>query len=239
MTDDHRDDLCISVIAATCMVLAVLVIVFMPARAWAEPPADVLKKQEAAKTELAGSTVKACIDSSCNAFGSAVHIGSGYFLTARHVAEGQKDLWLKTDNDKMYKAKVVWIDAQADYALLNLSEKVNVQYIAASSVDCRAMVIGEKISARGNPVIFDNITTHGEVIGFQKKIKGQDEAVDVNVLDVTIAPGNSGGPTFDADGDVIGINVAILKANPAIAISEPVTKVCEILPRIVIMKKAP
>lgn len=236
MTEDRKDDLLIAIIAVICALIAIAALFLVPTRARAEPPSDVLQKQEAAKTELAGSTVKVCVDSACKSFGSGVHIGGGYFLTAKHVAEGEKNLWLKTDNDKTYKADVVWIDGQADYALLKLSDKINVQYIGMSSVDCRPMVIGEKISARGNPVIFDNITTHGEVVGFQKKIKQDDHFENFNILEVGIAPGNSGGPTFDSDGDVIGITVAALSANPGFVIAEPVMKVCDILPSIVVTK---
>lgn len=198
----------------------------------AEPPPDVIEAQAKAKVEtiLSAATVKACIDTGCNSFGSAVHIGGGYFLTAGHVGTGVKELYLQTDNGKAYTSVVDWTSNAADFSLLHLKEPLNTQYFAVAKVDCRDMKIGEKISAVGNPIIFDNITVHGEVIGFQKNLKGDASAHNVNVLDLAIAGGNSGGPVLDGDGDVIGIVVAQLNANPNIAIAEPVTKVCDLLP---------
>jgi len=152
-------------------------------------------------TELPGSTVKLI---AAQGHGSAVHIGNGYYITAMHVVGTETKVKIKTDDGLLSDATVLWGNKAHDIALVRGPDDV-----ASADLDCRVADEGEVISARGNPIDLEFINAGGHVAGIERPIGPWASALPV---DMTIVMGMSGGPVFDADGDVIGIMVGVLVA---------------------------
>lgn len=133
--------------------------------------------------------------------GSAVHIGDGAFLTSTHVVEGKKTVSLKTSDGKTIGAKVLWYNKEYEVALLS----ANGAGIGSSDLTCRVAEVGEPIRAAGNPIELEFVSSWGHISGSAREI---DPLKSVYVTDIATVMGMSGGPTFDRDGNVIGITVA-------------------------------
>jgi S1-C subfamily serine protease len=100
------------------------------------------------------SAVKACLSLSCSdGHGTAVHLGNGYFITAQHVVEEGKQWFLKGEDKRVIYAEAVWESANADLALLKVDAKRHRTGITfpASQPACRDPLVGEKVTAVGNP----------------------------------------------------------------------------------------
>jgi S1-C subfamily serine protease len=188
-----------------------------------------------ADESLAPPTVKVRIDGGS---GSGFHIGGGTFVTAAHVVEGQETVKIEFSPDgKNYvqePATVVKVDPAADVAVLSVEK---FEAVSATSLDCREPVVGEPVRAVGNPLGDFNVTT----FGFVSRAPGNypDSDAGLVILDLTLAPGMSGGPIFDADGEVIAVSNAVLATGTAIpgiaevypiALGVPSTEVCRVLP---------
>lgn len=161
---------------------------------------------------LAESTVVVLGEDS---FGSGFYIGGGVFVTAA------------LSDERTARGKVIFIDARADLAfVLAPVVDVNVALIA-----CRASVLGEEISVRGNPAGVRFITTWGRVAGEARQLGPW---AIVTPLNVSAAGGNSGGPVFDTQGKVIGVLVGLGTSGgtmfspgaPFISLAVPSTSVC-------------
>lgn len=182
------------------------------------------------RVEIAGSVVKLKDKSG---HGSGVHIGNGYVLTANHVLPGaEKSMAYIRDDGRKGTAKVVWGSAEYDIALMKLD---TYEGIAASNLECRAPVMGEAIAMKGNPLILENITTWGRVAGTEISMGPWASAIPV---DGAIAGGMSGGGAFDADGDLIGINVGMMiqqlglgSSSVGISVIVPGSAICGLLAR--------
>jgi S1-C subfamily serine protease len=144
---------------------------------------------------LAGSTVKVMVG---QGHGSAVHIGGGYLISAAHVTQG-KAVRIKLDDQTEHDAEVLWENTAYDIALLKTDAK-----LASSALDCRVAGEGEAINARGNPLSLEFVNSSGRIAGKELPIGPWKRVLPV---DMTLVMGMSGGPSFAADGRVIGINV--------------------------------
>lgn len=151
--------------------------------------------------ELPGSTVKLIAK---QGHGSAVHIGNGYYITAMHVVGDETSVKVKTDDGLLSDATVLWGNKAHDIALVRGPDDVQ-----ASELECRTAPQGETIHSRGNPMNLEFINSGGRIAGVEGTIGPWASALPV---DMTIVMGMSGGPVFDADGDVIGIMVGVLVA---------------------------
>lgn len=140
-----------------------------------------------------------------NGHGSGVSIGNGYFLTAAHVADGNKTVTLKTKDGKTRKADVLWINAAYDIALLR-SDDLS---IPAAALSCNVAPAGETIISYGNPLMVEFVAAYGKIAGEPRKM-GLWQSVFIT--DTTTVMGQSGGPVFSADGRLIGITVGVMAA---------------------------
>lgn len=163
--------------------------------------------------------------------GSAVHIGGGLVLTAAHVASDGAAVRLKADDGTMRDATVVWSSKGHDVALLQTSP----EGLSASRLNCAPVVKGQAITARGNPLTLEFITTYGHIVGDAAPVGDWLSAAPV---DMTILPGMSGGPAFNASGEVVGISVAVLTAQlgygasfTGIGMIVPAVTICGLLGR--------
>ncbi|MBC6439207.1 MAG: DegQ family serine endoprotease [Rhodospirillales bacterium] len=139
--------------------------------------------------------------------GSGFIIGSeGYVVTNVHVIEEADRIFVRLNDAAEYEATVVGTDPKTDIALLKVEADVPLPYVSFGDSD--AVRIGDWALAIGNPFGFGNSVTAGIISARQRDINSgpYDEFLQT---DAPINRGNSGGPLFSMDGNVIGVNTAI------------------------------
>ncbi len=129
----------------------------------------------------------------------------GYAVTNNHVVDHAKSVKVTTDDGTSYTAKVVGIDAKTDLALIKIDGKNDFPYVKFADQSPR---IGDWVVAVGNPFGLGGTVTAGIVSARGRDI-GAGPYDDYLQIDAPINKGNSGGPAFDVNGNVIGVNTAI------------------------------
>ena len=149
-------------------------------------------------------------------------LGSGFIIdeegivvTNNHVIQDAKDIIIRVNGNKEYKAKVLGADPLSDIAVLKL--ETNEKFIPVKFGDSDKARIGDWVIAIGNPFGLGGTVTSG-IISARNRSIGLSRYEDYIQTDASINQGNSGGPLFDMNGDVIGINTAILGRNGSIGI---------------------
>ena len=128
----------------------------------------------------------------------------GYILTNAHVVDDASEVTVRTTDRREYRAKVVGIDARTDVAVLKIdATKLPVVRIG----NPQALKAGEWVIAIGSPFGFENSVTAGIVSATARSLA--DAYTPFIQTDVAVNPGNSGGPLFNLQGEVIGINSQI------------------------------
>ncbi len=140
------------------------------------------------------------------AMGSGFIISSdGYILTNAHVVDGAKKIIVKTTTKQELIAKLIGLDKKTDIALL----KVNVNNLPFVKIGNPAQLeVGEWVAAIGAPFGFDNSVTQG-IVSAKGRNLPDDNYIPFIQSDVPVNPGNSGGPLFNLNGEVVGINSQI------------------------------
>jgi serine protease Do len=128
----------------------------------------------------------------------------GYAVTNNHVVEKAESVQVTTDDGKTHKAKVIGTDPRTDLALIKVEEGP-FPYVKLSEKTPR---IGDWVLAVGNPFGLGGTVTAGIVSARGRDI-GASAYDDFIQIDAPVNKGNSGGPTFDTEGNVIGVNTAI------------------------------
>ena len=141
-------------------------------------------------------------------------LGSGFIIDAKgivitnnHVIKGAEDIMVRVEGDKEYKAKVLGSDPLSDIAVLKIESKEKL--IPVKFGDSDKARIGDWVIAIGNPFGLGGTVTSG-IISARNRDIGMSRYEDFIQTDASINVGNSGGPLFDMNGEVIGINTAIL-----------------------------
>jgi serine protease Do len=129
----------------------------------------------------------------------------GYAVTNNHVVDKASNVQVKTDDGKTYDAKVIGTDPRSDLALIKVDGRNDFPYARLSDKSPR---IGDWVLAVGNPFGLGGTVTAGIVSARSRDI-GAGPYDDFIQIDAPVNKGNSGGPTFDVDGNVIGVNTAI------------------------------
>ena len=151
-----------------------------------------------------------------SALGSGFIIDSkGIVITNNHVIQGAEDIIVRVDGDKDYKAKVLGSDPLSDIAVLKIESKE--KFIPVKFGNSDKARIGDWVIAIGNPFGLGGTVTSG-IISARNRDIGLTRYEDYIQTDASINVGNSGGPLFDMNGDVIGINTAILGQSGSIGI---------------------
>ncbi len=147
-------------------------------------------------------------DSSRISLGSGFIISAdGYVLTNNHVVDGSDQVLVRLSDRRELEAKVIGTDPQTDIALL----KVNAGGLPVVSIgDSKKLKPGQWVVAIGSPFNFDHSVTHGIISSIGRSFGAADQQyVPFIQSDVPINRGNSGGPLFNLDGQVVGINSQI------------------------------
>ena len=129
----------------------------------------------------------------------------GYILTNAHVVRGASEVVVKLTDRREYPAKVVGQDARTDVAVLKIDGK-NLPTVKLG--DPAKLKPGQWVVAIGSPFGFENSVTAG-IISATARTLPDDRYVPFIQTDVPVNPGNSGGPLFNMDGEVVGINSQI------------------------------
>jgi serine protease Do len=130
----------------------------------------------------------------------------GYAVTNNHVVNHAKTVQVTTDDGSIYTAKVVGTDPKTDLALIKVDGKKDFTYVKFANHDPR---VGDWVIAVGNPFGLGGTVTAGIVSARGRDI-GSGPYDDYIQIDAPINKGNSGGPAFDINGEVIGVNTAIV-----------------------------
>ncbi len=139
----------------------------------------------------------------------------GIVITNNHVIQGADDIIVSVNGDKEYKAKIIGTDPLSDIAVLQI--ETQDKFLPVSFGDSDNARIGDWVLAIGNPYGFGGTVTAG-IISARNRNIGLSRYEDFIQTDASINSGNSGGPLFNMDGDVIGINTAILGQSGSIGI---------------------
>lgn len=129
----------------------------------------------------------------------------GYAVTNNHVVDGADKVEVTTDDGKTYKAKVIGTDQRTDLALIKVEGGSNFSFAKLSDTKPR---IGDWVLAVGNPFGLGGTVTAGIVSASGRDI-GNGPYDDFIQIDAPVNKGNSGGPAFNTNGEVIGVNTAI------------------------------
>ena len=129
----------------------------------------------------------------------------GYAVTNNHVVDKAETVEVTTDDGKTYTAKVIGTDPRTDLALIKVEGRSDFPYVKLAD---KAPRIGDWVLAVGNPFGLGGTVTAGIVSARGRDI-GAGPYDDFIQIDAPVNKGNSGGPTFDVDGNVIGVNTAI------------------------------
>jgi len=139
-------------------------------------------------------------------------VGSGFFISAdgyavtnNHVVDHARSVQVTTDDGRTYTAKVIGTDAKTDLALIKVDGKSDFAYVNLETATPR---VGDWVVAVGNPYGLGGTVTAG-IISAEGRDIGNGPYDDFIQIDAPINKGNSGGPTFDTNGNVIGVNTAI------------------------------
>jgi len=160
----------------------------------------------------------------------------GHIITNAHVVGNHKTAKVRLDNKKTYTARVIGISKRHDIAVLKLTgvKRLPRPIQPGSS---KALIVGQKVFAIGNPFGLDHTLTTGIISALGRTIKNKTlDMDDLIQTDAAINPGNSGGPLLDSAGRLIGMNVAIYSpsgASAGIGFSIPVDKVNRVVPNLI------
>jgi serine protease Do len=149
--------------------------------------------------------------------------GEGYIVTNNHVIQGAEDITVILRDDTQLKAKLVGSDSRIDVAVLKVEPPNKKPLPAVKWGDSDKMRVGDWVIAIGNPFGLGHSVTAG-IISARGRSLNQDALDDYLQTDAAINKGNSGGPLFDAQGEVIGVNTAIYSpsgTNAGLAFSIP------------------
>jgi serine protease Do len=129
----------------------------------------------------------------------------GYILTNAHVVDRAREVSVRMTDRREYRANVVGVDVRTDVAVLKIdADKLPFVRIGSPA----ALKAGQWVVAIGSPFGFDNSVTAGIISATARSLPG-DAYTPFIQTDVAVNPGNSGGPLFNLQGEVVGINSQI------------------------------
>lgn len=142
----------------------------------------------------------------------------GYIVTNNHVVENTDAIKVILKDGEEYDAKIMGRDASTDLALLKIEAEKALPALALGDSD--ALKVGQWVVAIGNPFGLGHTVTAG-IVSAKGRVIGSGPYDDFIQTDTSINPGNSGGPLLNLDGQVVGINTAIIQGGQGLGFSIP------------------
>ncbi len=165
------------------------------------------------------------------ALGSGLIIdGEGLIITNNHVVERADEIRVKIEKGKEYEAKVVGRDPKTDLALIQVKPDADFPKPAVLG-NSNTLRVGDWVMAVGNPFGLGHTVTAG-IVSATGRVIGAGPYDDFIQTDAAINPGNSGGPLFNMNGEVIGINTAIVAQGQGIGFAIPVNVANDLIPQL-------
>lgn len=143
----------------------------------------------------------------------------GYIITNNHVVERATDIKVILENGEIYHANVIGTDPKTDLALLKIEPKKKLPAVRFGNSD--NLEIGDWVLAIGNPFGLGHTVTAG-IISAKGRSLGLGSYDNFLQTDAAINPGNSGGPLFNFNGEIIGVNTAIIAGGQGIGFAIPI-----------------
>ena len=173
-----------------------------------------------------------------NGMGTGVIIDArGYVVTNFHVVEGVRRIEVTLSSGKTMAATLVSHDPRTDLAVIKLAADgpLPVVTIGTSS----DLMIGEDVLALGNAYGYEHTVTRGIISALHRSVEVSrtQRYDDLIQTDASINPGNSGGPLLNADGQVIGINVAVRAGAQGIGFAIPIDDVLEVVTKLMSVER--
>jgi serine protease Do len=135
--------------------------------------------------------------------------GDGYIVTNNHVVENATKVTVTFDNGDQKQAKVIGTDDRTDLAVVKVDGATDLPFVKFATDDVR---VGDWVVAVGNPFGLGGTVTAGIVSARGRDVAGSNYG-DFLQIDAAVNMGNSGGPTFNLKGEVIGVNTEIFSPN--------------------------
>ncbi len=157
---------------------------------------------------------------------------SGYILTNHHVVAGVERIFVTLADGQTFQAQRIASDAGEDLAVIRIRTPGPLTPILpGTSSD---LMLGEPAIAIGNPFGYDHTITRGIVSALHRRVQVNDELIyeDLIQTDAAINPGNSGGPLLNADGEMIGVTVAVRAGAQGIGFAIPVDRALVVAARL-------
>lgn len=162
--------------------------------------------------------------------GSGFIINSeGYIITNNHVIEGADEIQVQVSGKQKYEAKVVGSDPKTDIAVIKITAG---NFPAVTLGDSDKLRVGDWVMAVGNPFGLDHTVTAG-IVSAKGRVIGAGPYDDFIQTDASINPGNSGGPLFNLQGEVVGVNTAIVAAGQGIGFAIPINMAKDLIPQLI------
>ena len=143
----------------------------------------------------------------------------GYIVTNNHVVEDADEIKVRLKNDKDFDAEVVGRDPNTDLALIKIKGGKDLPAVPLGDSD--RLKVGQWVMAIGSPFGLEQTVTAG-IVSAKGRVIGAGPYDDFIQTDASINPGNSGGPLVNMDGEVVGINTAIIASGQGIGFAVPV-----------------
>jgi serine protease Do len=153
----------------------------------------------------------------------------GYILTNNHVVEGAGQIKVKLAGGKEFEGKVVGRDPKTDLALVKIEGNADLQPLKLGNSD--DLKVGNWVVAVGSPFGLEQTVTAG-IVSAKGRVIGSGPYDNYIQTDASINPGNSGGPLINLQGEVVGINTAILASGQGIGFAIPINMAKEIAPQL-------
>lgn len=155
---------------------------------------------------------------------------AGLIVTNNHVIDGADEIVIKLNDKHEFKATVVGKDPMTDLALIKIDPK-GVKLSPIKLGNSNTAEVGDWVVAIGNPLGLEWTVTAGIISGKARAL-GSGPYDSFMQTDASINPGNSGGPLLNLEGEVVGINTAIIPSGQGLGFAVPVNMLKDILPKL-------
>jgi serine protease Do len=155
---------------------------------------------------------------------------NGFVVTNAHVIQKATSIFVVLKNGTTLKAKLVKVSQEDDLAMIKMEQAVPAEKIAFA--DMNDLMVGESVIAIGNPFGLENSVTVGVLSGKDRAFESQQCSYVCSGLlqiDASINPGSSGGALLNLDGELVGVNMAVVQHAQSIGFAVPADKVKRLL----------
>ncbi|MCB1215037.1 MAG: DegQ family serine endoprotease [Deltaproteobacteria bacterium] len=154
----------------------------------------------------------------------------GYIVTNHHVIEGADEIVVNLSDGRSLEARIVGTDPKSDLAVIQVQDKDKLPTVSLGNSD--DLEVGDWVVAIGNPFGLGQTMTAG-ILSAKGRVLGAGPYDNFLQTDASINPGNSGGPLFNLDGEVIGVNTAIIAGGQGLGFAIPVNMAKKVVEQLI------